>query len=261
MSETFRQIVHLLMGVIGAAVILSLDDRGAFIFVSAALVAQFLVCDAITRGYDIPVLSRVMDESERNEKVPLKGGIAYAAGALFCLAVFSREYTAVGLVTVGVLDSVSTLVGLRFGRHVVRGKHRPGAESPEVGSEAGEERGRGWGMGGHQHDAEIPRRTAQAQHQPRAIRRPGQPASIHQHLVKLVHQPAPREHVGSANAGLAPMPLTDQGDPRPRVAFAQGVQRGQHDQRVAQEAMGHEQNAVGIRRRDHSLRSLRRNST
>ena len=121
MSETFRQIVHLLMGVIGAAVILSLDDRGAFIFVSAALVAQFLVCDAITRGYDIPVLSRVMDESERNEKVPLKGGIAYAAGALFCLAVFSREYTAVGLVTVGVLDSVSTLVGLRFGRHVVRG--------------------------------------------------------------------------------------------------------------------------------------------
>lgn len=122
MSETFRQIVHLLMGVIGAAVILSLDDRGAFIFVSAALVAQFLVCDAITRGYDIPVLSRVMDESERNEKVPLKGGIAYAAGALFCLAVFSREYTAVGLVTVGVLDSVSTLVGLRFGRHVVRGK-------------------------------------------------------------------------------------------------------------------------------------------
>ncbi|MCM2466723.1 diacylglycerol/polyprenol kinase family protein [Methanoculleus oceani] len=121
MGETFRQTVHLLMGVLGAAVILRLDDRWAFIFVSAALVLQFLVCDAFTRGYDVPVLSRVMDESERTGKVPLKGGIAYAAGALFCLAVFGREYTAVGLVTVGVLDSVATVVGLRFGRHTLVG--------------------------------------------------------------------------------------------------------------------------------------------
>ena len=121
MGETFRQTVHLLMGVLGAAIILSLDDRGAFIFASAALVAQFLACDAFTRGYDVPVLSRVMDESERTGKVPLKGGIAYAAGALFCLAVFGREYTAVGLVTVGVLDSVATVVGLRFGRHTLVG--------------------------------------------------------------------------------------------------------------------------------------------
>ncbi|WP_054847869.1 hypothetical protein [Methanoculleus chikugoensis] len=123
MGETFRQTVHLLMGLLGAAVILRLDDRGgAFVFVSAALVIQFLLCDAFTRGYDVPVLSRVMDESERTGKVPLKGGIAYAAGALFCLAVFGRGYTAVGLVTVGVLDSVSTLIGLRFGRHTLVGK-------------------------------------------------------------------------------------------------------------------------------------------
>jgi phytol kinase len=122
MGETFRQTVHLLMGLLGAAVILRLDDRGAFVFVSAALVVQFLLCDAFTRGYDVPVLSRVMDESERTGKVPLKGGIAYAAGALFCLAVFGRGYTAVGLVTVGVLDSVATLVGLRFGRHTLVGK-------------------------------------------------------------------------------------------------------------------------------------------
>ena len=122
MGETFRQTIHLLMGVLGAGIILRLDDRGAFVFVSTVLVAQFLLCDAFTRGYDVPVLSRVMDDSERTGKVPLKGGIAYAVGALFCLAVFSREYTAVGLVTVGALDSVSTLVGIRFGRHVIRGK-------------------------------------------------------------------------------------------------------------------------------------------
>lgn len=122
MSETFRQTVHLLMGVIGAGIILRLDDRWAFIFVSTVLVAIFLLCDAFTRGYDVPVFSRAFDETERRGKVPLKGAIAYAAGALFCLAVFSREYAAVGLVTVGVLDSVSTLVGLRFGRHTLRGK-------------------------------------------------------------------------------------------------------------------------------------------
>jgi phytol kinase len=121
MSETFRQTVHLLMGVLGAAVILRLDDQGALVFVSAVLVATFLLCDAFTRGYDLPVLSGVMDEAERRGKVPLKGGIAYAIGALFCLAVFGREYTAVGLVTLGLLDSVSTIAGLRFGRYILRG--------------------------------------------------------------------------------------------------------------------------------------------
>jgi len=80
------------------------------------LVARFLVCDAFTRGYDLPVLSRILDESERTGEVPLKGAI----GALFCLAVFGREYAAAGLVTVGMLDSISTLVGLRFGRHNLR---------------------------------------------------------------------------------------------------------------------------------------------
>lgn len=121
MGETFRQVVHLLMGLLGAAVILRLDDQEALVFVSAVLVVLFLLCDAFTRGYDLPVLSGVMDEAERRGKVPLKGGIAYAIGALFCLAVFGREYTAVGLVTLGLLDSVSTIAGLRFGRHTIRG--------------------------------------------------------------------------------------------------------------------------------------------
>jgi dolichol kinase len=89
---------------------------------STVLVAVFLLCDAFTRGYDVPVFSQVFDETERQGKIPLKGAIAYSAGALFCLAVFGREYAAVGLVTVGVLGSVSTLIGVRFGRHVLRGK-------------------------------------------------------------------------------------------------------------------------------------------
>ncbi|MBA7465526.1 hypothetical protein ES707_00696 [subsurface metagenome] len=62
MSETFRQVVHLLMGLLGAGIVLRLDDRMALVFMSAALV------------------------------------------------------------TLGVLDSVSTLAGLQFGRHTLRGK-------------------------------------------------------------------------------------------------------------------------------------------
>jgi len=69
MSETFRQTVHLLMGVIGAGVILRLDDRGAFVFLSAVLVVAFLVCDAFTRGHDVPVFSRIFDETERRRAV------------------------------------------------------------------------------------------------------------------------------------------------------------------------------------------------
>ena len=91
MGETFRQTVHLLMGVIGAGIILLLNDRWAFVFLSTVLVAVFLLCDAFTRGYDVPVISQVFDDTERQGKIPLMGAIAYSAGALFCLAVFGRD--------------------------------------------------------------------------------------------------------------------------------------------------------------------------
>jgi phytol kinase len=122
MDETYRQTIHLSMGLLGAWILLTLDPHAALIFLAVALVLAFLACDFVSRGYSIFTLKRIMDETERKKAIPYKGGIAYAIGALFCLIIFGNEIAAVGLVTLGVLDSISTLVGLRFGRHKVRGK-------------------------------------------------------------------------------------------------------------------------------------------
>jgi len=111
------------MGLLGAAVILRLDDQGALVFVSAVLVATFLLCDAFTRGYDLPVLSggdgrgRATGQGCRSKAV-----IAYAIGR------FSSAWRSLGGSTPRSASShsvcstaVSTIAGLRFGRHTIRG--------------------------------------------------------------------------------------------------------------------------------------------
>ncbi|KAF5028928.1 MAG: phosphatidate cytidylyltransferase [Methanoculleus sp.] len=111
MSEAFHQIAHLLIGLIGAGIIPYLDDLEALILLGVVLAARFLACDANTCGYGAPVLSQIPGEPEHTGKTPFKGAI----GALFCLAVFGRECTAAGPVTVG---NGSTLVELQSGRHL-----------------------------------------------------------------------------------------------------------------------------------------------
>lgn len=119
MSELFRQTVHLLMGVVGAAIIVSLQPGTAFIFFGFVLFVAFLFLDIMTRGYDLPVIEPLLDEAERTGRVPMKGGIAFAIGALLSYAVFGPLLAAAGIVTLGVLDSVATVAGTRIGRHTI----------------------------------------------------------------------------------------------------------------------------------------------
>lgn len=116
MNESLRQVVHLVFG-LGIAGFVHLFDRN---LVLSALVltlfAGFILSDAIARGYTIPVVSRVIAGLERRDAVPGKGALFFALGALFCLVFFGKEIAFIGLVVLSLLDSVTTLVGLRFGR-------------------------------------------------------------------------------------------------------------------------------------------------
>jgi len=116
MNEIYRQGIHLMYGLVGAAVILYADRQLALYFLVAVLFAGFIVLEIFIRGYSPPVLSPVMDELDRRGSIPAKGGIAFVVSGLFCFVFFPPEYAAVGLVALGVHDSVSTLVGIRFGR-------------------------------------------------------------------------------------------------------------------------------------------------
>ena len=116
MNESLRQVVHLAFG-LGIAGFVLLFDRDLTISVlMLALFAGFILSDAIARGYTIPVVSPVIETLERRDAVPGKGALFFALGALFCLVFFDKEVAFTGLVVLSLLDSVTTIAGVRFGR-------------------------------------------------------------------------------------------------------------------------------------------------
>ncbi|MCK8519059.1 diacylglycerol/polyprenol kinase family protein [Methanoculleus sp. 7T] len=116
MNESLRQVVHLVFG-LGIAGFVFIFDRGLTISVlMLTLFVGFILSDAVARGYTIPVVSPLIENLERRDAAPGKGALFFALGALFCLVFFPKEVVFVGLVVLALLDSVATIVGVRFGR-------------------------------------------------------------------------------------------------------------------------------------------------
>lgn len=116
MNESLRQVVHLLFG-LGIAGFIFIFDRGITISVLAiTLFAGFILSDAVSRGYTIPVISTILGGLERRDATPGKGALFFAFGALFSLIFFEKDVVAVGLVVLALLDSITTITGVRFGK-------------------------------------------------------------------------------------------------------------------------------------------------
>ncbi|WP_317064527.1 diacylglycerol/polyprenol kinase family protein [Methanoculleus caldifontis] len=116
MHESLRQLVHLVFG-LGIAGFVFLADRDlVFAALALALFAGFILSDAVSRGYTIPVVSPVIANLERRDAAPGKGALFFTLGALFSLVFFDKEIVFLSLVVLSLLDSVTTLVGIRFGR-------------------------------------------------------------------------------------------------------------------------------------------------
>jgi len=116
MNESLRQVVHLIFGLGIAGFVLLFDRDIALSVLMLALFVGFILSDAISRGYTVPVVSRIVAGLERRDAAPGKGALFFALGALFCLIFFAKEIAFMGLVVLALLDSVTTLVGVRFGR-------------------------------------------------------------------------------------------------------------------------------------------------
>ena len=116
MNESLRQVVHLLFGLGIAAFILLFDRDLSLSVLMLALFVGFILSDAVSRGYTIPVVSAVIANLERRDAAPGRGALFFALGALFCLVFFPKEIAFIGLVVLSLLDSVTTLAGVRFGR-------------------------------------------------------------------------------------------------------------------------------------------------
>ncbi|MCP1662909.1 MAG: phosphatidate cytidylyltransferase [Methanocalculus sp. MSAO_Arc1] len=117
MKELLRQASHLLFGVGAAALILILDREYAIVFFTFILFIGFLLLEIFTRGYSPPVLGTIMKWLERKRTVPAQGALAFVVGILICIVFFPMTIAAVAVLALGIHDSISTIVGVKYGKH------------------------------------------------------------------------------------------------------------------------------------------------
>lgn len=130
MKETVRQLIHLCFGLGIAALVWFFDHAVVIAVLAGGLLAGVVLVDLILRGYTIPVLSPLVQFGDRGDPMPGKGAFFYVVSSLSCIILFPVSLVVPALVALAVLDSVTTLAGLRFGRHrIYNGKSWEGTLS------------------------------------------------------------------------------------------------------------------------------------
>ncbi len=117
MDETIRKASHFFFGIGIAAFIFLFEKQTVISVLAIVLLAGLILSELVSKGYRIPVVSAAIDLMERKDATPGKGALFFAMGALIPLILLGSVAVAIGVFTLAVLDSVTTIVGLRFGRH------------------------------------------------------------------------------------------------------------------------------------------------
>jgi dolichol kinase len=117
MREIVRQLIHLCVGLGIAALVTFVDHAVVIAILAGGLLIGVVLIDLILRGHTVPVLSPLVRYGDRCDPLPGKGAFFFAVSALACIILFPVTLVVPALVALAVLDSVSTLAGIRFGRH------------------------------------------------------------------------------------------------------------------------------------------------
>jgi dolichol kinase len=115
-QELFRKVVHLLFGLGIAAMVLAAGQTVSIAILAGGLFVGVVIVDIILRGCRVPVFSALVEFGDRGDCPPGRGALYFAVSALVCVILFPVAISVPALVTLAVLDSVATMVGLRFGR-------------------------------------------------------------------------------------------------------------------------------------------------
>jgi dolichol kinase len=130
MREIVRQLVHLCFGLGIVAMVFFLDHAFVIVVLAGVLLIGVVLVDLILRGYRIPVISPLVQYGDRGDPLPGKGAFFFTVSTLACIILFPVTIVVPALVVLSVLDSVTTLVGTRFGRHrIYNGKSWEGTLS------------------------------------------------------------------------------------------------------------------------------------
>ncbi|GAB6284289.1 MAG: hypothetical protein STSR0009_04880 [Methanoregula sp.] len=120
MQEIVRKLIHLFFGLGIAGMVKYLDQPTATAILAGGLFIGIIFVDLILRGYRIPGFSSLVEYGDRSDPLPGKGALFFAVSALLCVILFPTPVVIPALVTLAVLDSVATLVGIRYGRRRIR---------------------------------------------------------------------------------------------------------------------------------------------
>jgi phytol kinase len=130
MREFLRKLVHIVFGLGIAALVQFTPKSVALPVLMTGTFAGIIIRDALVRGYQIPLVSDLVDNLERENVRPGKGALYFALSSLFCLVIFEKEVVVPAIVTLSLLDGVATIVGYHYGTHpIVNGKTVEGTGS------------------------------------------------------------------------------------------------------------------------------------
>ena len=128
MDEVARKILHIVFGIGIAAVIAIFGKEVSLIILSVVLLSGVILSDAISRGYDIPLISDIIAYVERPAVIPGKGAIFFFLSSLICLIIFPVSTAIPAILCLAIADGIATIAGIRFGKTRIRnGKSVEGA--------------------------------------------------------------------------------------------------------------------------------------
>lgn len=117
MREMVRQLIHLCFGLAIAALVWFMGREFVIAFMAAGMLTGIILVDLILRGYQVPVISPLVQYGDRSDPLPGKGAFFFAVSTLACIVFFPVSVVVPALVALAVLDSISTLVGVQAGCH------------------------------------------------------------------------------------------------------------------------------------------------
>lgn len=128
-DEYPRQLAHLLLGVVSGILILVLPPHLPAVILACALLVAFVISDALAGGVTGDSRgARFLGTFVRSRESPGGGANYTGLSVLAALLLFSATAAAAATIAFGVLDSVSTIAGLRYGRRRLwNGKSLEGA--------------------------------------------------------------------------------------------------------------------------------------
>jgi dolichol kinase len=130
MQEFVRKLIHLILGVLVAAMVHIAGQAAAIAILAGGLLIGVVLVDILLRGHNIPLFSFLVGHFDRNDRLPGRGALTFAVSALAVVVLFPVTISVPAIVTLAVLDSVTTIAGLRFGKHrIYNGKSWEGTLS------------------------------------------------------------------------------------------------------------------------------------